>query len=178
MIGTLPTEPATARPDLLADPVFAALKTLAISDAHVAEIDPDAADTVTLCERYDVDLAVSANCVIVGGKRDGNLRIAACMVLATTRADVNNVVKRNLDVRKASFLSMDDAIAATSMEYGGITPIGLPESWAILVDPAVAALPQAVIGSGLRRSKLSVPGSILAELPTADVVDGLGIAST
>jgi prolyl-tRNA editing enzyme YbaK/EbsC (Cys-tRNA(Pro) deacylase) len=92
-----------------------------------------------------------------------------------TRAEVNGVGRRRLDVRKASFLPMDDAVAKTGMEYGGITPLGLPESWPILVDPAVAALPYAVIGSGLRRSKIAVPGTQLAAWPGAEVVDGLGI---
>lgn len=96
------------------------------------------------------------------------------MVLATTRADVNNVVRRRLDVRKATFLGHDDAVDRTSMEYGGITPIGLPDEWPVLIDAAVASQPVLVIGSGVRRSKLLLPGSVLAALPTADVVDSLG----
>lgn len=173
-IGELTTVPALDRPDLLADPVLAALKTRSDMPVYVAEIDPSVADTAALCEAYDVPLHVSANCVVVAGKRAGEQRIAACMVLATTRADVNNVVRRRLDVRKASFLPMDDAVAQTGMEYGGITPIGLPATWSILVDPAVAALPHAVIGSGVRRSKLIVPGPALAKLPLAEITDGLG----
>lgn len=170
----LSTEPALSRPDLLADPVITALKSVDADDVAVAEIDPTLADTAALCEAYDVPLEISANCVVVAGKRDGEQRVAACMVLATTRADVNNVVRKRLNVRKASFLPMDDAVEQTGMEYGGITPIGLPSSWPILVDPAVAALPSAVIGSGMRRSKLFVPSAFLAALPTAEVVDGLG----
>lgn len=173
-IGRLPTVPATTRPDLLAAPVVSALQAAPDDSAFVAEIDPDLADTAAFCAAYDVAPEVSANCVVVAGRRDGEQRIAACLVLATTRADVNGIVKRRLDVRKASFLSMDDAVAATSMEYGGITPIGLPAGWAILVDPAVAALSYAVVGSGIRRSKLAVPGSVLASWPGAEVVDGLG----
>lgn len=175
-IGLLTTEQATARPDLLADPVLAALRQCPAETAFVAEIDPGLADTAEFCRAYDVAPEVSANCVVVAGKRDGELRVAACMVLATTRADVNGIVKRRLDVRKASFLAMDDAVAATGMEYGGITPIGLPEQWPILVDTAVAALPYAVIGSGLRRSKLAVAGSVLSSWPSAEVIDGLGRA--
>lgn len=173
-IGNLSTVPAANRPDLLADPVFVALKGHSIPDVFVAEIDPTLADTATLCEAHGVAPSESANCVVVAGKREGELRVAACMVLATTRADVNNVVRRRLNVRKASFLPMDEAVDATGMEFGGITPIGLPASWPILVDSAVAALPQAVIGSGVRRSKLSVPGSVLTMLPGAEVVEGLG----
>lgn len=173
-IGTLATTPVADRPDLLAPPVRAALAQRPDAGVYVAEIDPALADTTAFCAAYDVSPEVSANCVVVAGKRDGQLRVAACMVLATTRADVNGVVRRWLDVRKASFLSMDDAVAMTGMEYGGITPIGVPGDWPILVDPAVAALPYAVIGSGVRHSKLAIPGTTLAEWPGASVVDGLG----
>lgn len=172
-LGKLSTEPAAQRSDLLAEPVQAALRGRPDVDVLVAEIDPALADTAEFCAAYDVPPEISANCVVVAGKRGGEQRVAACMVLATTRADVNNVVKRRLDVRKASFLPMADAVAATGMEYGGITPLGLPEEWPILVDPAVAALPYAVIGSGLRRSKLAITGADLAGWPGAEVIEGL-----
>jgi prolyl-tRNA editing enzyme YbaK/EbsC (Cys-tRNA(Pro) deacylase) len=172
-IGTLATVPVVDRPDLLAQPVALALAAHPVPDVHVAEIDPSLADTAQFCAAYDVPPEVSANCVVVAGRRGGEERIAACMVLATTRADVNGVVRRRLDVRKASFMSMDAAVEVTGMEYGGITPIGLPPGWPILVDAAVADLPYAVIGSGVRRSKLALPGAALAALPGAAVVDGL-----
>jgi prolyl-tRNA editing enzyme YbaK/EbsC (Cys-tRNA(Pro) deacylase) len=140
----------------------------------VAEIDPELADTAEFCARYQVALAQSANCVVVAGRRDGHTRFAACVVLATTRADVNGIVRRQLDVRKASFAATDVAVAQTSMEYGGITPIGLPAGWPVFVDPAVAAAPQVVIGSGVRRSKLALAGSMLERLPGATVLEGLG----
>jgi prolyl-tRNA editing enzyme YbaK/EbsC (Cys-tRNA(Pro) deacylase) len=173
-IGTLTMVPARDRPDLLADPVSRALAERPEGEAYVAEIDPDLADTAQFCAAYDVPLEVSANCVVVAGRRGGEQRVAACMVLATTRADVNGVVRRRLDARKASFMPMDDAVVATGMEYGGITPLGLPPDWPILVDPAVAELPYAIIGSGVRRSKLAVPGRGLADWPRAEVVEGLG----
>jgi prolyl-tRNA editing enzyme YbaK/EbsC (Cys-tRNA(Pro) deacylase) len=178
-MGTLKTEPARSRPDLLADKVVAALDVwptdapIGLDEILVAPIDPGLADTAAFCEAYDVELDVSANCVVVSGKREGEVRYAACMVLATTRADVNNVVRRLLDVRKASFLSMDEAVAKTGMEYGGITPIGLPAGWPILVDSRVAQTSYVIIGSGVRRSKILLPGAALAALPGAQVVDGL-----
>src|SRR5207302_4720164 len=125
---------------------------------QVAPIDPELADTAAFCERYGVPLEASANCVIVAGRRGAAVRFAACAVLATTRADVNGVVRRHLDARKASFAPMDDAVAQTGMEYGGITPIGLPADWPVLVDRAVVDSGLVVIGSGLRRSKLALPG--------------------
>jgi prolyl-tRNA editing enzyme YbaK/EbsC (Cys-tRNA(Pro) deacylase) len=86
---------------------------------------------------------------------------------------VNGVARRELDVRKASFAPVDEAVAATGMEYGGITPIGLPGGWAVLVDARVAAAPRVVVGSGVRRSKLTLPGSLLGQLPGAAVIEGL-----
>jgi prolyl-tRNA editing enzyme YbaK/EbsC (Cys-tRNA(Pro) deacylase) len=174
-MGMLVAVPAAQRPDLLAAPVAAALDGLAGQDGvGVAEIDPDLADTAAFCERYQVSPAESANCVVVTGKRDGQSRFAACVVLATTRADVNGLARRRLDVRKASFAATELAVAETGMEYGGITPIGLPSGWPVLIDAAVAAAPRVVIGSGVRRSKLTLPGAVLAGLPGAEVLDGLG----
>ncbi len=175
-LGALESLLALDRPDLLADPVAAALRSWPhAGDVAVTEIDPDLADTAALTEAYALPLAASANCVVVSGTRAGDERVAACVVRADTRADVNNLVKRTLDVRKASFLSMDRAVEETGMEYGGITPLGLPESWRLLVDRAVLDIDVAVIGSGVRRSKLLLVGAHLADLPKAEVLDDLGI---
>ena len=175
-LGTLTGVPALSRSDLLADPVAAALRGWAHAGAvGVVEIDPALADTAALTEACALPLEASGNCVVVGGRRDGVQRVAACVVPADTRADVNNGVKRRLDVRKASFLSMDQAVSDTGMEYGGITPVGLPGGWRVFVDESLLAVPLVVLGSGLRRSKLLVPGAVLAELPGAEVVPGLGL---
>jgi prolyl-tRNA editing enzyme YbaK/EbsC (Cys-tRNA(Pro) deacylase) len=139
------------------------------------EIDPELADTAAMTSAYDLPLTASANCVVVAGRRDGEERIAACVVRADTRADVNNLVKRTLDVRKASFLAMDRAVEESGMEYGGITPVGLPAHWRLLVDARVVDIDVAIVGSGVRRSKLLLPGRLLARLPGAEVVEGLGV---
>ena len=176
-MGKLDVAPALTRADLLAPPVAEALAALdgtpPADDVGVAEIDPALADTAAFCERYGVSPAASANCVVITGRREGQARYAACVVLATTRADVNGVARRELDVRKASFAPVDDAVAATAMEYGGITPIGLPGDWRVLIDARVAAAPRVVVGSGVRRSKLTLPGSLLGQLPGATVIEGL-----
>jgi prolyl-tRNA editing enzyme YbaK/EbsC (Cys-tRNA(Pro) deacylase) len=173
-LGSLVTVGALDRPDLLAPPVAALLTGWPHAAAvGVAEIDPDVSDTGAFTGRYGVPPAASANCVVIAGRREGVERVAACVVLATTRADVNGTVRRLLDVRKCSFLSMDQAVERTGMEYGGITPVGLPAGWRLLVDARVAEVPLAVVGSGVRRSKLLLAGSVLAALPGAEVVEGL-----
>ncbi len=145
-----------------------------MDDVGVVEIDPALSDTEATQAAYGLPPDALANCVVVAGRREGEERIAGCLVLATSRADVNSVVKKWLDVRKASFLPKERAVELTGMDYGGITPIGLPSSWPVLVDSAVAIAEMLVIGSGLRRSKILVPGQLLAQLPSASVIDGLG----
>jgi prolyl-tRNA editing enzyme YbaK/EbsC (Cys-tRNA(Pro) deacylase) len=174
--GRLTLVPALERPDLLAPVVAEALDGWAhAAEVAVVEIDPELADTAAMTEAYDVPLDASANCVVVSGKRAGDERIAACLVRADTRADVNNLVKRTLDVRKCSFHPMDRAVEETAMEYGGITPVGLPKGWRLLVDASVLDIEAAIIGSGVRRSKLVVPGRLFADLAAAEVLAGLGI---
>ncbi|MBN6053468.1 YbaK/EbsC family protein [Nonomuraea sp. RK-328] len=166
---TLHWVPATERTDLLADPVARGVRELP-GLTEVAEIDPELADTAAFCERYGVGMDESANCVVVAARRGGETRYAACMVLATMRVDVNGVVRKHLEARKASFAPMAEAVELTGMEYGGITPLGVPADWPILVDARVAEHPRVVVGSGLRRSKLAVAGSTLAGLKGAEVL--------
>ncbi len=174
-LGTLESHPALAHLDLVSAPVAAALTAWAPApEVGVVEIDPDLADTAALTEACRLPLEASANCVVVMGRRDGEERVAACVVGAHTRADVNTTVRKLLDVRKASFLPMDRAVEESGMEYGGITPIGLPAGWRVLVDASLREVPVAIIGSGLRRSKLLLPGRLLTELPGAESVEMLG----
>ena len=166
-LGRITTVPALERTDLLAAPVAAALADWThAAEVGVVEIDPAVADTAAMAEAYGLTMDTGANCVVVAGRRDGQERVAACLVRADTRAVVNTVVKRLLDVRKCSFLPMERAVEESGMEHGGITPVGLPAAWPILVDRAVTEQPWVIVGSGLRRSKLVLPG--------AEVVEGLG----
>ena len=172
---TLTSLPAADHHALVAAPVAAALAGWAgASEVAVVDIDPDLADTAAMSEAYDIPMTASGNCVVVAGSRAGDERIAACVVRADTRADVNTLVRKMLDVRKASFLPMDRAVEETGMEHGGITPVGLPSGWRVLVHEALLDEPVVVLGSGVRRSKLLVPGRLLAELPGAEVVPDLG----
>lgn len=169
--GKLDFIPVEERFDLVASPVQHLLETRGLKDIYVSAIDSSFADTAAFCEYYNVVLDVSANCVIVEAKRAEKSTFAACMILATDRIDVNNVVRRHLDARKISFAPMEKAVTLSGMEYGGITPVGLPEAWPILVDEAVAQTEWAIIGSGIRGSKLLIPGRLLAELPGATTLN-------
>jgi prolyl-tRNA editing enzyme YbaK/EbsC (Cys-tRNA(Pro) deacylase) len=173
-LGTLRSGPPSENPELLAPATLAALRALGWLDrVGVVAIDPALSDTASSQHAYGLPPESLANCVVVGGRREGVERIAACVVLFTTRADVNGVVRRWLDVRKASFLPMERAVALAGMEFGGINPIGLPEDWALLIDNRVVRTEVVLIGSGVRASKLLLPGSLLGELPGARTVDGL-----
>lgn len=171
--------PALDRPDLLADPVRSALEgmpsagPLGRARVEVAEIDPDLADTAVLTEAIGGDLQDMANCIVIAGARAGEERVCAALVLGHTRADVNRTVRKRLDVRKCSFMPMDEAVGRSGMEYGGITPVGLPDGWPVLVDARVLQREQIVIGSGVRRGKLRLPGRLAGDLPGAQVVEGL-----
>lgn len=168
-LGTLTWAPPSA--DVLAAPVATALAGWARADeVRAAAIDPELADTAEFCEHYGIDPQDSANCVVIAGKRGGEVRYAACLVLATDRADVNGAIRRRMDVRKASFAPMDDAVGLTGMEYGGITPIGLPGQWPVLVDQNVIGRSFVVIGSGVRRSKLALSGKDLAAAVNAEIL--------
>lgn len=175
-LGKLTTVPALENLDLVAAPVAALLRAWEhAGEVGVVAIDPEHADTSGTVEVYGVPWEAGANCVVIMGKREGEERVAACVVRGDTKADVNNRVKRLLDVRKCSFLAHERAVEETGMEYGGITPIGVPAGWRLLVDARVPATGLVLIGSGIRGSKLILPGRLLGELPGAEVVEDLAV---
>lgn len=174
-LGTLEIVPALQHSELVAPKVADALTKAADAEkVGVVEIDPQLSDTAGFCEHYQVSMEQAANCVVLEAKRGEKTWFAACVILGSTRADVNGLARRTLDARKVSFAPMEKAVAETTMEYGAITPVGLPENWSILIDKAVADSEYVIIGSGIRKSKLAVPGSFLASLPNAQVLEGLG----
>jgi prolyl-tRNA editing enzyme YbaK/EbsC (Cys-tRNA(Pro) deacylase) len=175
-LGSLAAVPVAERPELVGAPVLAALEALGLTaEAGVAGIDPALSDTAATQAEYGLDAAALVNCVIVGGRRDGVERVAALCVPSHLRADVNGTVKRMLDVRKASFLPRERAVDDSGMEFGGISPFGLPSDWPVLVEASVLDTPLVVIGSGVRASKLLLPGALLERIPSARIVDGLGL---
>ncbi len=166
MRGNLDWKPLAEHPELVAGPVRDA--GIDLNGAEVVAIDPELADTAAFCLAYQTPLENSANCVIVAGRRGDVTRYAAVMVLASSRADVNGVIRKRLDARKCSFAPMDEACALTQMEYGGITPVGIPAGWPVLVDDQVIAAGTVIVGSGLRSSKMLLPAAELLRLPDAE----------
>lgn len=166
--GNLTWVPLSEAPELVAAPVAAASSL--VPKARVAEIDATLADTAAFCEAYDVAPESSVNCVVVFGRRGEESTYAAVMVLATDKADVNKTVRKELGMRKMSFADQATTEALTGMTQGGITPVGLPDDWPILIDESVATAGPVVIGGGVRGSKLLVDGADLAALPGARVL--------
>lgn len=174
VLGALTTVPTADRPELLAPPVARGIAEAGLDRlVGVVEIDPRHADTASVEREFGLEASALINCLIVTGRRGGVTRIGACVVPSHARADMKGRVKPLLDVRTASFLAYDSAVASTQMESGGITPIGLPREWPILVDAAALDIPLVVLGSGVRRSKLIMPGAVLAELPGVQVCEQL-----
>lgn len=180
--GDLSFEPAINRPDLLPQAIIDLLKnwqgSVPVEEIQVTEIDPEFADSAKFCERYEIDPAAGVNCVIAVAIRGENRTFAACLIPVNCRADLNNVARKTLGARRVSFAPLEEVIRETGMEYGGITPIGLPASYPILIDSRIAELERLIIGGGFRKSKISLPGKALAELPNAKVIENLGVEIT
>jgi prolyl-tRNA editing enzyme YbaK/EbsC (Cys-tRNA(Pro) deacylase) len=176
--GALETVSASDHTELLANTVSRALRLLpGASEIGVAEINPVLSDTAAFCEHYKIRPDQAANCVVLRASKGDKTWFAACVVLASTRADINGLARKTLDARRISFAPMESAVEATGMEYGAITPIGLPADWPVLIDKAVVDADSVIMGSGIRNSKLVLAGRLLSWLPNAQVLEGLGRAS-
>jgi len=144
------------------------------ADHEVLDCDPELADTAAFCEHYGVAPERSANTILVAGKgRDGERSYVACVVLATTRLDVNGAVRRRLGVRKASFASAEETRELTGMLIGGVTAFALPDELPLWIDAAVLGEPWVIVGGGDRSTKIRLAPEVLTRVPNAEVVDDL-----
>lgn len=139
---------------------------------RVLDCDPVLADTAAFCEHYHFRLSQSANAIIVVGKADP-IVFACCIVLATTKLDVNKTVCKLLGVKRASFASGEQTKELTGMEIGGVTPFGIPDGIRVFVDAAVLGQAEVVMGGGNRSSKLILDPEELRRLPGAQIIEGL-----
>lgn len=155
-----------------ADPrVLEALTVAGIAFEEMA-CDPTLADTTEFCEAYGVEPSQSANTIVVASRKPAGHN-AACVVLATTRLDVNGAVRARLGVRKVSFASPEFTKDLTGMEIGGVTVAALPHDLPVWVDSAVAETERVVVGAGSRSAKFWIRGEDLAKLPNVEIVEGL-----
>ena len=177
MSELLRTFSALSRQDLMAEPVWRVLENwtgrVPADRFEIADIDPAFSDTEAFCGHYGVDPGVAANTVIVEAKRGSESHLAAVVMLAAGRADLNGVVRKALRARRLSLAPKDLAIQKSGMEFGSITAIGLPSDWQLMVDARAAVIPKLLMGGGLRRSKLLFPGQALLELPNARVIENM-----
>jgi prolyl-tRNA editing enzyme YbaK/EbsC (Cys-tRNA(Pro) deacylase) len=157
-------------------------KTQAALDVHGLEYkaidcDPELADTAAFCEHYNFSLDQSANAILVVGKGESP-KFCCCVVLATTRLDVNKAVCKLLGVKRASFASAEQTKELTGMEIGGVTPYGLPGDLPIYVDAAVMNQSEVVTGGGNRSSKVVLNPQEFKKLPNLQVIKGLAKPKT
>ncbi len=154
----------------MADALVELLETLALP-YEIIPCDPALADTAAFCESYGYELADSANTIIVAGKSEPPV-YAACVVLATTRLDVNRAVRARLGTRRASFAGGEETKRITGMEIGGVTPFGLPADLPLWIDAQVMDRSQIILGGGSRERKVLGPPQMLTALGGV-VVKGL-----
>ncbi|MCI0545941.1 MAG: hypothetical protein L0027_01505 [Candidatus Rokubacteria bacterium] len=165
-----PTDAPIARPDIDAT-VNRTLDALGVP-YEVMHIDPDYADTAAFCAKYGIPLDHSGNTIIVASKREPR-QYSACLVLATTRLDVNHAVRSLMGVSRLSFASAEETQALTGMMIGGVTVFALPPELPLYVDEAIMALPWLIVGGGSRLTKLKIAPEALRRLPNVRVVPGL-----
>ena len=155
----------------MADLVLEALNLTGVG-YEIIECDPDLADTTAFCEYYGYKPEESANAIMVAGKGESRI-YAMCVVLATTRIDVNKSVRKKLGTKKASFASPEEATEITGMTLGGVTPFGLPNDLPLWIDSRVMGCEKVIVGGGSRNRKIYVPPRALSSLPNAEIVEGL-----
>lgn len=141
---------------------------------EVMPCDPAFADTAQFCARYGIDPGDSANAILVASRREPKI-YALCLVLATTRLDVNHAVADLMEVKKLSFADAEETARLTGMVLGGVTPFGIPEGLPLYVDARVVARPTVIVGGGSRSSKIRVDPEIFRRLPGCQVVQSLAM---
>ena len=140
---------------------------------EVIEIDPALADTALFCKHYGLPMQQSGNTIIVASKKEPKVFVA-CVVLATTRLDVNKRVRKLMGVPKASFASVEEMEVLTGMEVGGVTPFSLPEDLKLYVDSRIMELDWVILGGGGRDRKLKISPEVFYQLG-AEIVENLAL---
>ncbi len=132
------------------------------------------ADTAVFCEHYGFTVDQAANTIITASKSDP-VKFACCIILGSTKLDVNEKVCQLLGVKKASFANAEQTIALSGMQIGGVTPFGLVDI-PYFIDAAVMSKAELVMGGGNRSSKVLLEPAELLKLPGAQVIEALALA--
>jgi prolyl-tRNA editing enzyme YbaK/EbsC (Cys-tRNA(Pro) deacylase) len=140
----------------------------------VVACDPALADTAVFCAHYGIDPGKSANAILIASRKEPK-KYAVCLVLATTKLDVNKKVAELLGVKKLSFATGEETVALTGMMIGGVTPFAIPPEVPIYIDSRIVALDEVIVGGGSRSSKLRIAPEVFARMPGARVIDGLAL---
>jgi prolyl-tRNA editing enzyme YbaK/EbsC (Cys-tRNA(Pro) deacylase) len=140
---------------------------------EIISIDSEFSDTAAFCEKYGYPLEQTCNTIIVTSRKRPK-KYAACVVLANTRLDVNQRVKKLLGVSKSSFAAPDETRELTGMQMGGVTPFSLPADWALFVDERIMTTDWVILGGGGRGTKIKVGPEVFQKLG-AQVVSDLAI---
>ena len=142
---------------------------------EVLQCDPELADTAVFCEHYGYALDKSVNTLVIKAKT-GGARYVACVLLATTRLDVNHTVRKRMEVRRISFAAAEETRELTGMELGGVTPIALPEELPLWVDAAIMQCDYIILGGGSRSCKIKIAPELFLQMPNTEIVEGLALA--
>lgn len=167
-------QPIINHPDLVHDSMYKFMeKHHLIDQFKVARIDPKYANDPRLDDVYEVDPYLRLKCIVFMGVRRKVDKYAAVVVQNPYKVDSGSLLHHAMDVSKVSFGNLDDVIKQTDMEFGSITPVGVPEFYQILIDSRVKKIPDVILGSGQVNSKLMTTLQALESLPNARYVDGL-----
>lgn len=163
--------------ELVAEPTYNCIDKLFSeeekNDFLVAEINSEFMDGIKLCEHYNVNPKIGANCLICECKRGENKSYVALLVPTGYRYNMSSTVRKYTNSRMVSVAPLDYVLEKTKMEYGSINPIGLPEDWKLFIDPKVLKVERIICGSGLQKSKISLPSKYLLKLNNAEVLENL-----
>ena len=140
---------------------------------RVAEIDPAYADGDSLSREYELPYEMELNCLVIEGRRGEDISHAAVLVPYGKRVSMNTKVRGPLNAKEVKFADLEYVMQKTGMEYGSITPIGLPDDWKILIDASVFDQEEVIVGGGLVRSKLILPSVLFREMTNCEVIEGL-----
>ena len=164
---------AAGCPNLLSPAVYHNILKLNDKRIMAAQIDPEYADGLLLHEKYATPLEAELNCLIIEGKRNDISSYAAVLLPYGRKMNTNSILRQAMGAKKVSFAPLDYVLENTDMEYGSISPLGIPENWKLLIAEEVFAVENIIIGGGLVISKVFMPSALLKDLDNVEILQGL-----